>query len=408
MSADSPKTFWYGVIVLLVGYWIMGLSLGPLEVVADGREYLVMAENLRHFGTFTYDAVHPVVGKPPGFPAFVAMYLSLIGSLDGFQWLQLALMFSAFLAVTLAVRRLWSPRAALLVLGLLVAAWPLHYCTRNLYSEALFMALTGWGLYATFRCWRTPSWWLAVVAGALFGLSTYVRPINLAWPVVLLLAALLFRRSRWRATVIMLVAHLVVVAPWIARNWVTFDRFVPMVANWGPLYYMTDEALWQQYYFGGSGPIRASEGYREITQGEFPFNWTPSERFKTLALDRIRAHPGDYLARCVRQMAFAWTYIPGSKELYLTDRGWFYLGRAAMILFYVAVFLGVLALVRRGRHDLAILGVAYAVSTSLVVFPVCTESRYLLPAYIWLLPLALVGCASILQRWKRRTLLPHA
>lgn len=231
-----------------------------------------------------------------------------------------------------------------------------------------------------------------------------MRPITLFLPFFILAFALALR-SRWRRYAIVLAAaHVLVVAPWIVRNAVLFDRAIPMVANWGPLYYITDEALWKIYFYKGTQVIRASEEYREMTLDEFQFNWRPAERFRRAALDNIIADPGGYLRRCVRQAIFAWTYLPGTKGLHSTAPGWFWFGRGLMILFYTSVVLGIRTLWNSNKTEISMV-VGHSVYTAAVLFPVCTESRYLLPAYMLLLPLAVVGLhrAVRLLRFRERS-----
>ena len=65
-----------------------------------------------------------------------------------------------------------------------------------------------------------------------------------------------------------------------------------------------------------------------------------------------------------------------------------------MITFYVLVIAGVRRI--RKEHSVAvIILIGYALYTALVLFPVRTESRYLIASYLWLLPLALVGVRTI-------------
>jgi hypothetical protein len=183
---------------------------------------------------------------------------------------------------------------------------------------------------------------------------------------------------------------MVVVAPWIIRNAVQFGRIVPMVANWGPLYYATDEELWRTYFFDGSGIIRQSEAYAQITRGEFQFNWGPNVRFRAMALANIRSDPAGYLGRCGRQLLFAWTYVPGTKAARTTAPWLFIAGRAIMLLFWIVSGVGAWTALRDRRPASRVL-VGYVVYTALILFPVTTESRYLIPAYLALLPLTATG-----------------
>lgn len=378
------------VVSLLAIHLVAGLATRNFVVRTDGSEYYIMAQHLLDSGHFTYDGQHPVVGKPPGFPAFIAGYLSLVGSLSGFAFVQLLMLFGAYLFTGAIAARFVGRSWALAVLGFLVCVDPLRDLAFNLHTEPLFLLLTMSGLWLILRTHDTGGWQRAILAGAIFGLSSYVRPINLFWPLLLFCAVWIVDRRRRPLALWILAAHMVVVTPWIVRNAVQFGRMVPMVANWGPLYYATDEELWQIYFFDGSGVIRQSEDYQEITRGEFQFNWGPNVRFREMGLANIRSDPAGYLRRCSRQLLFAWTYVPGTKALRLTAPRLFFTGRVIMLLFWIVSGVGAWTVLRSQRPASRVL-IGYAVYTALILFPVTTESRYLIPAYLAVLPLTFMG-----------------
>ena len=399
----ATRRYWWVVLGLFAVFAIIGYASGPFTVVSDGIEYVTMAQHLLHAGAFTYDGVHPVVGKPPGFSFLLAAYLAVFGSLDGFRIVQLVLLFSSFLFVAESLRLFGRPGLALASLALLSGAWPLHVITAHPFSEPLFFALVSFGLYALLRTFQRPRAPWIILTGIVFALATYVRPVTIVWPFVLLVAILIGRRQRWRMGVAIVAVFLVVVAPWIVRTYRITGRVVPMVANYAPLYYMSDEALWQVYYFEGSRAVRGKEDYLAITDGEFQFNWEPNRRFAELAYANIGAHFPPYIGRCFRQMAFAWTYLPRTKEWHERSPGLFQLGRVVMAGFYALTVFGLIVLWRRHR-EFVLISVAFTASTALVLFPVCTESRYLLPAYMWLLPATIVGVATIFERGRARVI----
>ena len=79
------------------------------------------------------------------------------------------------------------------------------------------------------RAWRSGRWLDWVAAGLACGLVNLCKPMFLLWPVLLLFAA---PRRAW----ILLVAMLVLIAPWTYRNWrVTGGEFVPVATEQGGL-----------------------------------------------------------------------------------------------------------------------------------------------------------------------------
>ena len=196
----------------------IGLLGWNLAVSADGAEYLRFAQNILSKGFFTFDGVNPVVGKPPGFSFLIAVYLWLVGSLGGFHWLQLIFMFTAFVFVSAAMAEWKGWTWGLALLTVLVFALPLHMLTSNLLAEASFFALTSAGLYLVVRYARTRRTWSVVLAGIMFGVSTYFRPINLFWPFAFIAFSLLWNRRYFRTAVVICAVHVLIVSPWIVRN----------------------------------------------------------------------------------------------------------------------------------------------------------------------------------------------
>jgi len=302
------------IIGLLAIHLVIGTGCYRFAVVADGAEYLRMAENLLQSGQFTLDGENPIVGKPPGFPVLLACWLRLAGTIQGFQVLQLFLLFVAYSMIALTGKELGGPAAGLLTLGVLCLLWPLDDLAAQPISEPAFLAFAAAGIWASIRALTRDARLMAVIAGAALAAATYMRPITLLFPIFLAIAVLVSRRGGRRAVVTLAVIHTLLVLPWIARNYMVCGKLVPMVANWGPAFFLTSEESWQTYYFEGSGKSRESEEFLALTGSESEFNCGPAERIRQEALKRIAEAPGAYLWRGVRQTVYAWSYLPGYRS----------------------------------------------------------------------------------------------
>jgi hypothetical protein len=375
-----------------------------LVVASDGAEYLQMARNLLLTGEFTYDGDHPVVGKPPGFPAIVAAYLSIVGSVDGFQYVQLLLLFGAYGLTALLAEQIIGPLWGLALLATLVVIDPLRELTYGLFAEPLFMLFTVAGVYALLRALRSGRVLWPIAAGILFGASTYVRPVNLFWPLVVIVGIYITRRKRLRTGLIVLLLHAAVVAPWLVRNSFAAGRCTPMVANWGPLYIVTDEPLYRIHRREGVVGVSQTEEFQRLIVDEFQFNPVPSERLRRAAMSNIRNDPAGYIGRCLGQAAFAWTYIPGTRGHLSSAPALFALGRIMMGLLGLLVLFGVRAAWRSRDHRTAtVMLIGYALYTGVILLPVITEARYLLTPYLLLAVLAMTGIRSLIRRPDRGT-----
>ena len=390
---------WHGVavIILLMVHLAWGLMGHHFAVEADGAEYVQMAYNLRSLGWLTCDGIAPTVGKPPGMPAVLAAYTGIVGSLTGFHVLQLLSLFAAYLFIAAIVARRLGLKTAIAVLLLLVAVDPLRSPASNTLTEPIFLSLTALGMWAILKSREALPWKYALLAGVAFAASTYIRPVNLYWPLALLLLALIASKARIRAVLCLVGVYTALVAPWVFRNSMIMKRPVPFVANWGPLYAMTDEALWRTFWREGWGGIYREHRYDDLIEHQSPYNPGPAEKLRNLSWGKIETDPGAYLARCAKQSVQVWTYVPGTHMWEWGSPIRFWLGRGMMILFYGVCFLGARSMWRRDRWFVVTI-LSYVIYTAAIHFPVTTESRYLIGAYLCLLPLAAAGIARVARR----------
>jgi 4-amino-4-deoxy-L-arabinose transferase-like glycosyltransferase len=149
---------------------------------------------------------------------------------------------SVFGAGTIALvgllgRRLAGDRAGLIAAGIAAVYPTLIAADGALMSETLYGLLTAASLLAAYRLVDAPGAGRAVVLGALVALTALTRgEALLLLPLVLI--PVVWRRGAWqrdglRAAGVALVAFLIVLTPWTARNWIVFNRPVAIATNSG-------------------------------------------------------------------------------------------------------------------------------------------------------------------------------
>jgi 4-amino-4-deoxy-L-arabinose transferase-like glycosyltransferase len=144
---------------------------------------------------------------------------------------------SVFGAGTIALvgllgRRLAGDRAGLIAAGIAAIYPTLIAADGALMSETLYGLLTAASLLAAYRLIDAPGAGRAVVLGALVALTALTRgEALLLLPLVLI--PVLRKPAGRRASLIALVAFLVVLTPWTARNWIVFNRPVAIATNSG-------------------------------------------------------------------------------------------------------------------------------------------------------------------------------
>jgi len=103
--------------------------------------------------------------------------------------------------------------------------------TIKAYSEPLYTFLLASFMLSFMLALRTPSVGRFCLSGALLGLATHCRPITLAWPVVILILMLISHpQAKWvlfRDFIVLVLSFAMILLPWIVRNYVVFQAFIP-------------------------------------------------------------------------------------------------------------------------------------------------------------------------------------
>jgi 4-amino-4-deoxy-L-arabinose transferase-like glycosyltransferase len=246
----------------------------------------------------------PTALRAPLFPLVLGALYKVVGtSPDYIRWRDGRLMEAVLGAITVALMmlialRLWG-RPTALVSGAIAAIYPpLILVGSSLMSESLFIPLLlASVLTALVHRDSTHRWRWLVATGVLVGLAALTRGNGIA----LLLGVgllVLTERPRFslralRAPLALAGAAVVVLVPWTVRNAHAFGEFVPITTESG-------------YALLGSYNKYAA------ARTDYPAAWTPpvleetqvsylahhgneaqiSDRFNTMALGYIRAHPG--------------------------------------------------------------------------------------------------------------------
>jgi 4-amino-4-deoxy-L-arabinose transferase-like glycosyltransferase len=233
---------------LRIGYAAAGRDYQPPDSVAYAR----IAANIHRDGSFeaygpgVRREVQPASGYAPGLPFVVAAVYELAGGVD----LTLArIVLSLFAGASVLLAYLLGRRLSGPVAGL-IAAWALAIYPALLEYQGLLLTeplasfLLAAGLLAFFAALERSTLWPWVGAGALFGALAMVRPEYLLVAIALPLVALAVagRRTSARDRVLpslaMLLAAVVVLAPWTVRNVIVLDRVVPVSTGVGKTLYI--------------------------------------------------------------------------------------------------------------------------------------------------------------------------
>jgi 4-amino-4-deoxy-L-arabinose transferase-like glycosyltransferase len=394
-------------IVLRAGFGLFYWTGKPLT--HDEREYLALARSVAAGQGFTYGHGHETgtaqqFGRAPVYPLFLAAIGAGAHVHDAaparVQLAQAVLGGAAIWLIGIIALGAAGPRGGVAAAAMAAVYPPLVFIGAYVFSESLYTVLALATVLlldrAIERVDRAGSsragGALVLCAGLLTGAAVLTRPAMLFFlPLVVLWLG--WRRHTVLA-VAFVVASLAVIAPWTARNYRVYDRFV-LVASEGGVTFWT-----------GNHPLAIGEGdlaaNPEIKRAEIAFRaarpgLTAEElepHYYRDALAHIAEHPGWWLGLLARKAFYTVVPIGPSYTLHSTR----YLAASWIPYGFVLVLAvaGWPAIWRSRRRPVALLLLACsAVLVSLVFFP---QERFRIPV---LDPTLIICAAPVAARLRR-------
>lgn len=255
-------------------------------------------------------------GRVPLYPAWLAgLYWFTGGSYNEVLYAQAPLGALAVFLTYLLGRRLFGHGPGLgAALGVAVHFVLIQQSVRYL-SEILFTPAVLVVALALKRATDHPSSGRLAVAGALIGVANLVRPTLFLFPLFLLfvLPALLPWRQAVRAGAVVVLVSGLVILPWMARNYLRYDAFLPLATS--------NAILWQgspEYY-----RLIRDEGYTYMqvwneviygpgSEGNDPGTVDGERYWNRRALRSIAAEPHIYALYFVEKLGTYWVGDPNA------------------------------------------------------------------------------------------------
>ena len=240
-AVRTPELRWlFGICVLALGARLAHALAAGTDVRGDAGFYQSVARALAD-GEGYADPIATVAGHaqptalhPPLFPVYLAAWNALgIDSVRGHQVASCLLGTASVLLIWAAGRRLAGGRVGLIAAGLAAGYPPLLLLDQSMNSESLYVMLIALVLLLAYRLLDDPSARRAAALGAAIGLATLTRSDAVLLLPLLLIPLIPHLRRGWlRMSAVATATAAVVVAPWIVRNWVAFDK-VPLLSTNG-------------------------------------------------------------------------------------------------------------------------------------------------------------------------------
>ena len=198
------------------------------RALADGHGY---AEPL----SVALGNPQPTAQHPPLFAMYLAAWTRLgIDSVRGHQVACCLLGAVAVVLIGLVGRHVAGGRVGLIAASVAAVYPPLFMLDRSMNSESLYVPLIALALLLAYRLLNRPNAARAAALGSAIGLATLTRSdAILLLPVLVAPLAWRARHRRARTFAVCAAATALVLAPWLARNWLVFERFPLLSTNGG-------------------------------------------------------------------------------------------------------------------------------------------------------------------------------
>lgn len=225
------------ILMLVSGiFWLAALAYSVYMAdrlpYPDERWYFNdYAQNLAGLHIFSQDGITPTAFHPPIYPVFLGIIVSLGFGVTTARLLNFLMLFlTLFCLFNLLENR--SHKLASILAVLLALGYPvLFYTAGTLYPQtfgALFFIL------AILLYWKNPfTAKNALLAGIALGIAILTIPTFLFVPFFLVLFSIFIRKDTLAKTGLLFIMVFVTIAPWTARNYLVFNRFILVSSNFG-------------------------------------------------------------------------------------------------------------------------------------------------------------------------------
>ncbi len=234
----AQQRYWLGALLLLALLlrlgWVLLIDPEPKLEGGDGPFYLHLGDQLARGRGLRYGEPVAVVG--PVYTAYLAELQLLLGQTRVLMAARVgqALVGVALVALLFALGERWrGPRVGLAAAGMAAVDFRFIVESGSIYTESLLsvlLALCLW-LYALSLERDQKHWW--VLTGAAIGVAALTRGVVQLLPLALLahLCVQPTGRGLWRRWGLLLAGFVLLVSPWMMRNWLLFGS--PTISHGG-------------------------------------------------------------------------------------------------------------------------------------------------------------------------------
>lgn len=359
----------------------------------DDVKYIRSAWELVDNGRFIYHKVdEPTVFIMPGLTYALAFFVKIFGKFGGitaFRIFQALLQALSMYLLFLIGRKIFNSKAALFGCFLNSLYIAEYYTTTVILTETLFKFLLLLLIYISLYAVEEKNLLYYTIGGIVWGLGCLVRPTIAAYPGVILIIWIIRKYSikdMVKFTIVTTLVFSIVMSPWWIRNYLVFDRFIPLTLSSGNpflqgTYVNYDQSVDYTPYEGGKTVIETNQN--EINTGLY--------RLRTYAVKEPLKYAYWYT---IGKSWHLWNFPFYWKEIFGVSFA------AAAIFHHLVLMLGIVESITlfRKRNRNFIFLFATVLFFNLIYLPYFTMSRYSYPIMPMVCIIAGYGIYEFIRR----------
>ncbi len=382
-----------GALVVRILYLILIVGPDAFPLNIDSIEHHMIATSLVEGRGYTLYG-QPSAYRAPFLTYFMALHYLLFG--QSFLMVRLGMILLSLCligGVYLLGAEIFSPRAGLWAAGMAAIYPHLIFYNARIFTETPFTLFSLLAIWFFIRLMRSPSRKNLAGTVVFLSLAILTRPAGIAL-LIIMVAFILFKqinRLNIKIALFILVFTMVLMSPWIVRNYVVFHRIIPVTTQGGVVLWVSNNhyVAYHPYYYGMHRLYQYLPGAArlipddEIARSSYATQYTGQF---------IRSYPGDIPRLLWNKMRRFWEkdFSTGSA------RRWMYEYSYLMILLLAAG--GVIMAIRAGNRKTVYLWLILLASF-LPALIFWAGARIRLPAE----PVLILFAAYLLSEIYRRT-----
>jgi 4-amino-4-deoxy-L-arabinose transferase-like glycosyltransferase len=425
LAATEARSLFY-IFLIALGVRLIFAALYSW-VPDDALGYDTLARNILAGNGFSFQLsppFEPTLYRTPVYPAFLAALYGVFGFHETVVYVAQAILGALTSCLIFFVARRYLTQGPALLVALINAIYPLtaRFVATRL-SETLFTFLMCGAVYLVIRAVQQKSAWPWMsAAGAMLGVAILCRPENMFFPFFLagmFLLAHRFRKPWWKLSAVLVASSLIVVAPWLVRNYTITGKIGPLVRI-GP-----GIAFWQTtlpYFNPNTLKYAPGSDQTDPIVWQLVHNKTLSEaqlaalepQMWRAGIEHVKRDPKTYIVRRLKEYPHLWIsggdYLLGSYNRpygqALAERRYFLVALKIILLLVVGFLPLALALlgllVNRARLVELLPLWVFPLYVTLSRLPFDIAPRNTMPAHPYMLLFAILGLIYLWGLYTRR------